>query len=58
MKYMKCMHDGEALPTSLVYLQLPSSKVYTDVPHLVLLISSGKNRALSERALCDGPIAT
>jgi len=40
--YMKCMHDGEALPTSLVYLQLSSSKLYTDVPHLVLPISSEK----------------
>jgi hypothetical protein len=39
---MKCMHDGEAHPNSLVYLQLSSSKLYTDVPQLVLLISSEK----------------
>jgi len=39
---MKCMHDGEALPTSLVYLQLSSSKLYANVPHLMLLISSKK----------------
>jgi hypothetical protein len=58
MKYIKCMHDGEALPTSLIYLQLSSSKLYTNIPHLVLLLSSKKSRALRERALSDGPIST